>query len=292
MNAIKLDGVTRGFGSRRVLRGVSAEAEAGKVIGLLGRNGEGKTTLFKIMLDMLEADAGTVELLGRRPDGSAALRGLVGWIPEKPSFPAEMSVEDVLGWRRRFFPTWNPARVDALCASLGLDRATKVGSASKGTLGKLAWVCAAAHEPELYLLDEPTSGLDALVREKLLDQLVAELHGAGRTILVASHRLEELAGLLDEVWVLSEGRIAAARPMEELRSGSRRVRARLKAGAEPPRVADAVALSREGALLEYAALGRDAATELSRSPALDAVEEAPLTVEELFKSMLTEDDHA
>lgn len=292
MNAIRLEGVTRSFGARQVLRGVNARAEGGKIVGLLGKNGEGKTTLFKIMLDMLEADSGVVELLGKRPDGSGTLRGLVGWVPEKPSFHPEMTVDEALSWRRRFFPNWNASRAASLCAALGLDRATKVATASKGTLGKLAWVCAAAHEPELFLLDEPTSGLDALVREKLLEQLVGELHGAGKTILVASHRLEELAGLLDEVWVLSEGRIVAARPMASLRAEGRRIRARLKTGAQSPSVEGAVPLAQEGSLLSWAALSRESADALSRRPELESVESAPIAAEELFKSMLMEADHA
>lgn len=292
MNAIKLEGVTRGFGGRQVLRGVSARAESGKIVGLLGKNGEGKTTLFKIMLDMLEADSGAVELLGRSPDGSGALRAVVGWVPEKPSFHPEMTVDETLSWRKRFFPRWNASHAASLCAALGLDRTTKIATASKGTLGKLAWVCAAAHEPELFLLDEPTSGLDALVREKLLDQLVSELHGEGRTILVASHRLEELAGLLDEVWVLSEGRIVAARPMESLRAESRRILARLKDGARIPQVEGAIPLAGEPPFVSWAALSRESAESLARRPELEAVESSSIPAEELFKSMLKEADHA
>ena len=192
-SAIRLEGIRRSFGRKEVLRGVTATAEAGKVIGLLGRNGEGKSTLFKILLDLLEPDSGTLEVLGERPDGSGRLRRRIGYVPEKPAFHDFLSAGEVLEWRARFFPEWDAARANALMRRLKLDADTRVKGASKGQLAKLAWVCAAAHDPDLLLLDEPTSGLDALVREEVLGEFIEELHAGGKTILVANHRMEELA---------------------------------------------------------------------------------------------------
>ena len=101
--AIRLEGVRRSFGRKEVLRGVSATAETGKVVGLLGRNGEGKSTLFKILLDQLEPDAGLVEVLGERPDGSGRLRRRIGYVPERPVFHDFLTAGEVLEWRARFF---------------------------------------------------------------------------------------------------------------------------------------------------------------------------------------------
>ena len=92
MNALTFHQVVRTLGGRRVLDGASGAAEKGKVIGLLGRNGEGKTTLFKILLDLLAADSGEVEVLGLRPDGSGRVRQLTGYIPERPSFHSFITV--------------------------------------------------------------------------------------------------------------------------------------------------------------------------------------------------------
>ncbi|HVE12541.1 MAG TPA: ABC transporter ATP-binding protein, partial [Elusimicrobiota bacterium] len=170
--AIRLEGVRRSFGKKEVLRGVTARAETGKVIGLLGRNGEGKSTLFKILLDLLEPDAGAVEVLGAPLDGTGAIRSRIGYVPERPAFHEFLSFGEVLSWRARFFPSWDRSRAESLAARLGLEDSIPVRGASKGQLAKLAWVCAAAHEPDLLLLDEPTSGLDALVRDEVLQELV------------------------------------------------------------------------------------------------------------------------
>ena len=267
--ALVLEDVRRAFAGKPVLRGVTARAERGRVIGLLGRNGEGKTTLFKILLDLLAADSGRVEVLGLVPDGGAAIRASVGWIPERPRFHEFMTAAEVLNLRAEFFPRWSRERAAAAARRLGLDLGVGIAGASKGTLGKLAWVCAVAHDPQLLLLDEPTSGLDALVREELLESLIGELHEGGKTILVANHRMEELGGLLDEVWVLSDGRIVA-HEMQALRSGARRLRGRLKTGG----IEECAVLDEAAA---RAAAGR-----------FEAFEETPLPLQDALAHLLKE----
>jgi ABC-2 type transport system ATP-binding protein len=291
MNALAFRAVCRSFSGKPVLRDVSAAAETGKVVGLLGRNGEGKTTLLRILLDMLAADSGSIEVLGRRPDGSGAIRSKVGYVPERPAFHDFMTIGEVLDLRRRFFPTWRSDKAADLCRRLGLDLAAKVASASKGTAGKLAWVCAAAHEPELFLLDEPTSGLDALVRDDLLGNLIEELHGKGRTFIIANHRMEELAGLLDEVWVLCGGRLRV-HDAEALRSGARRVTGRLSPEAALPKGLGAARLSREGPLAEFAVFSEPAVRELVSAAGLEDAHAEPLPFDETLKLLLLGQDGA
>jgi ABC-2 type transport system ATP-binding protein len=284
VNPIILESVTRSFDGRRVLDGLSVTADEGKVIGLLGRNGEGKTTLLKVMLDLLAPESGRVEVLGTRVDGSGKVREKVGYVPERPRFHSFMSVGEVLALRARLFPRWDAARASALCRRLALDPATRIEGASKGTLGKLAWACAAAHDPSLYLLDEPVSGLDALVRDEVLSGLVSELGESGKTVVIASHRLDELAGLLDEVWVMADGRIAGAYDAEALRTGARRVTGRAPEGFTVP--AGALALAGEGPVGAWAALSADAAGRLLSS-GLQGCADEPLPISETLKALLS-----
>jgi ABC-2 type transport system ATP-binding protein len=286
-DAVVLEGVARSFSGKPVLRGVTARAARGRVIGLLARNGEGKSTLLKIMLDILAADAGTVRVLRRAPDGGGDIRRAVGYVPERPVFHEFMTVAGVFSLREKFFPAWSREKAAAAAAKLGLDLAQKIAGASKGTLSKLAWICATAHAPELLLLDEPTSGLDALVRDDLLSGLIDELHGSGRTIIVANHHMEEFAGLLDEVWVMSGGVITGVHEMQTLRSEACRIRGRRKAGAPPP--PEAIVLSEDGNLAEWAALDAKTAALVTGSGALESVEKKPLPVEEIMKVLLKTD---
>lgn len=287
MNAFSFRNVTKVLGGRRVLDGASGEAERGKVVGLLGRNGEGKTTLFKVLLDLLAADSGEAEVLGLRPDGSGRVRGLTGYVPERPAFHPFMSVAEVLALRARQFPAWDPARAAGLCRRLGLDPATRLEGASKGTLGKLAWVCAAAHDPALYLLDEPTSGLDALVREEVLSGLVAELGEAGKTVLVTSHRMDELAGLLDEVWVMAGGRIVAVHSLDALRADACIVVGRLRSADAPPAVPGALPLGGEGPARSWAVFDKPTRERLLACGALASPVVEPLTLDRAFSHLLS-----
>lgn len=283
--AFELKDVRRSFGRRDVLRGVNGRGGRGRVIGLLGRNGEGKSTLFRVMLDLLQADSGGVRVLDLPADGSGRIRAKVGWVPERPAFHDFMTAADVLAWRARLAPGFSGKRARETAARLSLDLAQRVAGASKGTLAKLAWVCATAHDPELLLLDEPTSGLDALVREQVLDGLVGELQKRGRTILVANHHMEELAGLLDEVWVLSGGVIRAVHDADDLRRGPRRLRGRLKPGADVEGL-PVVALRTEGPIVEWAALDESSARAASKH--LEAFEESPLPFAQTLALLLQE----
>lgn len=287
--AILIEGVVRSFGGKPILRGVSGSVAAGRVVGLLGRNGEGKTTLLRILLDLLASNSGWVEVLGLIPDGSGRIRQRVGYVPERPAFHDFMTVGEVLGLRSRFFGSWDVDRAAALCKELGLDPRTRVQGASKGTLGKTAWVCAAAHSPELFLLDEPTSGLDALIREDVLEHLIQELHESGKTILVANHRMEELAGVLDEVWVLAGGTVQAVHDVEALRTQARRITGRPKAGIRLPRELAAARLPSEGPLVEWITLDRQSTDRILRSGFLEGAQSSPVPLEETFKFLLREE---
>ena len=283
--AVEMSGIRRSFGGRQVLGGISASLGRGRVVGLLGRNGEGKTTLLRVLLDMLVADSGECRVLGMRPDGSGRIRAHVGYVPERPAFHPFMSIGEVLSLRAALFPSWDAGRAEALCGRLGLDPASPVRGASKGTLGKLAWICAAAHAPSLFFLDEPTSGLDALVREDLLDNLVGELHGAGKTFLITNHRMEEFAGLLDEVWVLSDGVLRGIHSIEELRK-ARRVVGRLRDGARLPEGLELLDLRLEGRRVECSVLDEAIVRTLGESGALEGLDASPLGVEGAFKLLL------
>lgn len=287
MNAISLEGVTRSFGRKQVLRGVNAAAGQGKVVGLLGRNGEGKSTLFKILLDILAADSGRVEVLGMRPDATGAIRRLTGYVPERPAFHDFMDIGEVLELRSRFFPSWNREKASSLARRLGLELDAPVKGASKGTIGKLAWVCAVAHDPALYLLDEPTSGLDALVREDLLGDLIGELHESGKTFLIANHRMEELSGLLDEIWLLRDGVVAAVHDAEVLRTQARLIVGRRVPGAAIPPDARAVSLTSESPLAEFAVFDAASENALLASGLLTDAVTRPLPFETTLKHLLT-----
>ncbi len=261
-----------------MLRGVSGCVSAGKVVGLLGRNGEGKTTLFRIMLDILAADAGKIRISGRSPDASGAIRRFAGYVPERPNFHEFMSIADVFRLRANFFPAWDSTKARKMAWELELDLTTAIRGASKGTLAKTAWICATAHNPQVLLLDEPTSGLDMVVRDMVLTHLVRELAVEGKTIMIANHHMEEHLGILDEVWLLQGGMIRGVYQMQELKNNSFRITGRLKSNAILPSGARVIEEPSIGGIVHWLVTDKESLYAIQSAALLEnmQVEQLPL----------------
>ncbi len=238
------------------------------------------------MLDLIAPDSGSVSALGLTPDGSGRLRGLIGYVPEKPSFHGFMTVEEVLAFRASFFPGWDKAKAAELCKTLELDTKAKAGDLSKGTTAKLAWICAAAHNPKLLLLDEPTSGLDYLVRDHILNGLISELAEGGRTIIISNHRMGEMGGLLDRVCVLKDGRISADHRADFIKTETYKVT--FRGDAPLPEKHGVKIISRAGSVCELAVFGRDKLQELKNSEKISGAEISALDLDSAFKALLGE----
>jgi ABC-2 type transport system ATP-binding protein len=287
MNAIELEGVRKSFGKNHVLKGVTGTLEKGKVAGLLGRNGEGKTTLFKIMLDILQPDTGRILVSGQIPDGSAKIRQTTGYIPERPVFHEFMTVQEVLKLREGFFPSWDWNKARQMAEQFELELTTPIRGASKGTLAKVAWICATAHHPAVLLLDEPTAGLDIVVRDSVLTHLIREMAEEGKTIMVANHHMEELLGILDEVWILMDGVIQEVHELERLKNEACRITGRLKFGAQIPADLFVVQEQSLGGLVQWVVLNKETVGRIRQIDLLDQMETESVPLETTFKVLLT-----
>jgi Cu-processing system ATP-binding protein len=237
--AIALEGVAKRYGTVEAVSDVSFALPQGGRVALVGHNGAGKTTLMKLMLGLARPSAGRILVLGRDPaEGAAETRRRIGWLPENVTFNGALTGREVL----RFFARLKgePASAaDAMLERVGLADAARrrVGTYSKGMRQRLGLAQALIGAPRALLLDEPTTGLDPEVRQGLYDTL-ADLSGAGTTVLLSSHALEELEGRVERVVILDRGRLVADGAMAELRRLARlplRLRLTLaEAGAAPP----------------------------------------------------------
>lgn len=202
------------------LEGVSISLEPGCVIGLVGSNGAGKTTILKSILGLVHPDGGSVCLLGEEafPGGGASdrVKQRVGVVFDTCAFPADCRVADVAAMGRALFDNWDGACWDEFARRFSLPRKKKVSELSRGMGMKLSLAFALAHGPELLILDEATAGIDPLARDEVLDILREFMADGRRGILMSSHITTDLEKLADEVICLDAGKVVFAAPKEAI----------------------------------------------------------------------------
>ncbi|OGS92220.1 MAG: multidrug ABC transporter ATP-binding protein [Gallionellales bacterium GWA2_60_18] len=203
--------LTRRFGSRQVIHGISLELRRGEVLGLLGHNGAGKSTTLQMLTGCLLPDAGAIDICGidllRRP---AAAKARIGYLPEIPPLYRELNVDDYLLFAARLRGMAPAAAAAALAQArqrCGLETVGKktIGTLSKGYQQRIGIAQAIIHQPDVIVLDEPTVGLDpAQIRE--IRTLIREL-GDAHSVILSTHLLGEVESMCDRVEIMREGRL-------------------------------------------------------------------------------------
>lgn len=221
---ITLDGIRKAYGPRPVLDHVSLGIVPGRVTALVGPNGSGKTTLIKMILGLARPDAGRILLDGAPIDPEGRYRARIGYAPQAPRFPDNLSVGEVFAMLRALRP--GAETDESLLEAFGLraEWDTKVGTLSGGWRQKLSSACAFLFMPDVLILDEPTAGLDPIAAG-LLKAEIRTAREEGRTILITSHILSELEELADDVAFLSDGQLRFGGPVGALlaETGMRRL---------------------------------------------------------------------
>jgi ABC-2 type transport system ATP-binding protein/ribosome-dependent ATPase len=203
MTAVQLRArhVTRRFGSFTAVDDVSMQVQPGEVVGLLGANGGGMTTLIRMLLGLIAVTSGRVELLGGPPDRERRRR--LGYVPQGLGLYGDLTVRENLSFSARAYSAAEPALPPALTGRAGL----LVRELPLGAQRQVAFLAALAHSPEVLVLDEPTSGVDALARAALWDT-IREQAERGAGVLVTTHYMQE-AQQCDRLLLMSDGRLVA-----------------------------------------------------------------------------------
>lgn len=209
MPAVELTGISKKYGPKQAVQGVSLAVEAGELFGLIGPDGAGKTTLFRILTTLLLADAGRATVAGYDVVRDfRAVRNVVGYMPGKFSLYQDLTVEENLEFFAAVFRTTvreNYALVAEIYEQLAPFKNRRAGALSGGMKQKLALCCALIHKPEVLLLDEPTTGVDAVSRQEFW-QMLGRLKARGITIVVSTPYMDE-AALCERVALLQDGQV-------------------------------------------------------------------------------------
>ena len=207
--AVCCRGLMKKYAAVTAVDGLDLDVRRGECFGLLGPNGAGKTTSIEILEGLLEADAGDIEVLGRRWGTDAGwLRARLGIQLQEAQFIDKLTVEETLRLFRSFYP--DGATVDDLLATVELEskRASWVVKLSGGQRQRLSVACAMAGRPQLLFLDEPTTGLDPQSRRQLWGVL-ERFRASGGTVLLTTHYMDEAHALCDRVGIMDHGKLIA-----------------------------------------------------------------------------------
>ena len=199
----------------RALRGVSLSLVAGRVVGVLGENGSGKSTLFKILAGVTRPTTGRVRLLGE--EVGRRTRAFTAYMPEVNPFYAWMRVGEQLAFLAELYPGWDRHKQDELMALMGLVAEARVGELSRGQQARLKVVAAFSWPSRVIIMDEPFSSIDPPSRSRIVRALFDQYRAGEQTVLVCTHLVEEIEGVVEDVVFLRRGEVALQGNADQLR---------------------------------------------------------------------------
>ncbi|MFC0505145.1 ABC transporter ATP-binding protein [Micromonospora costi] len=214
---IRLEKLSKTYGSRRGLVDLDLTVGEGEVFGYLGPNGAGKSTTIRLLLDLIRPTGGKAWLFDRNPSEHAVdLHRRIGYLAGDFVVNPRQRVSECLTFLAALRGGVPRQRIEDLAGRLDLDLSARIKTLSKGNRQKVGLVQAFMHRPDLLILDEPTSGLDPLVQQTFLD-LVREARAAGQTVFMSSHIMTEVEAVADRVGIIREGRLVALEAVARLR---------------------------------------------------------------------------
>jgi len=225
MATIEASGLTKRYGGRTALDGLTFTADAGQVLGLLGPNGAGKTTTIRLLTTILEPTSGTFTVAGVPGDRPGRIRQRIGALPESAGYPGRQTGGEYLRYAARLFGrSRRDARAvaDRLLTEGGLgDRAdARISTYSRGMRQRLGIARALVNDPEVVFLDEPALGLDPAGQRSILETIADIAEHRGVTVVLSTHTLVEVEQVCDSVLILDQGKLRAAGPIAEIVAGT------------------------------------------------------------------------
>ena len=208
-------GLTKRYSGALALDNLNLELPQGKIIGLLGPNGSGKTTFIKLAAGLLTPTAGELRVCGEKI--GPATKAVVSYLPDRPAFSKGQRIRGLLEFYGDFYADFDRPRAEGMLTALGISPDTKLGTLSKGNQEKVQLVLVMSRRARLYLLDEPIGGVDPAARDYILNTIVSN-YDPNATVLISTHLISDVEQVLDEFVFLHQGKVLRCGTCDEVRN--------------------------------------------------------------------------
>ncbi|MGG7177829.1 ABC transporter ATP-binding protein [Clostridium paraputrificum] len=213
-NILEINNLVKRIGSKNILNGLTFNLDKGKVLGIMGPNGNGKTTLLNIIQGFLRPTVGEVQINGISL--GVETKKLVSFLQDNVPYNKSMKIKEAVKFYETFFEDFDRDKMASLLVSMKLDPNMKIRNLSKGMKEKLSLSLTLSRKVKLYMLDEPISGVDPVAREKILDTIIDSI-SEDSSLIITTHYVGELERIFDEVLFLGDGVIVDKGDAEDMR---------------------------------------------------------------------------
>ena len=214
MELLKCTNVNKNFGDKKILKDINLTIPKGKIIGLLGKNGTGKSTLIKLINDLLTLDSGEILINGKKIGIES--KKIISYLPERTYLDKSMTVDKVIEYFEDFYDNFDSKKARKLLKDLDLDTKFKLSKMSKGMQEKVQLVLVMCRKADLYILDEPLGGVDPATRDYILDTILTNFN-EGASVIISTHLITDIERILDEVIFIDKGKIILQSDTDSLR---------------------------------------------------------------------------
>ena len=220
---IRMNNVTKTFGSFTALDGLTLTVPKGAVYGLVGPNGAGKSTAIRHMTGVYRPDSGSITIDGEGVYENTAVKGRLGYIPDDIFYYSTSDLEDMKRFYRGLYPKFDEKLFEKLKEVFQLPDKTPIRRYSKGMQKQAAFHLALCTRPEVLILDEPVDGLDPVMRRQVMSLILSDVAEHGTTVLISSHNLRELEDVCDHVGIMDKGKMLMEKSLADMQGATHKL---------------------------------------------------------------------
>lgn len=214
MNILEIKNIEKSFGDKKIIDNVSFAVKKGRIVGLLGKNGSGKSTIIKMINDLLTIDKGEILICGEKI--SPKTKAIISYLPERTYLDSSQTVSQVFDFFEEFYLDFDRKKAESLLLDLDLDVNSRLSKMSKGMKEKIQLILVMSRRAKLYILDEPLGGVDPSTRDHIMSTILSNFD-EDSSLIITTHLIADVEKILDEVVIIDKGKIVLKGDADKLR---------------------------------------------------------------------------